>query len=87
MARNQARFDGYMAVDWSSSASRCQGANSVWIAFLGPTGQMQIHNPGTRREAIELIGEILTEANGRGHRLLCGCSTSHSGSLRAPPRC
>ena len=72
MARNPALFDGYMAVDWSSRASRCQGANSVWIAVLDHGGQVQVHNPGTRNDAINCVGGMLTEAKGKGHRFLCG---------------
>ena len=72
MARNPALFDGYMAVDWSSKASRCQGANSVWIAVLGYGGQVQVHNPGTRNDAINCIGGMLNEGKGKGHRFLCG---------------
>ncbi len=72
MARNPALFDGYIAVDWSSKARRCRGPNSVWIAVLGYGGQVQVHNPETRNDAMNCIGGILNEANGKCQRFLCG---------------
>ena len=65
-------FQGYVAVDWSAAAHPGQGANSIWIATLLQGGQAQFANPGTRHEAMEYIQELLVQANGRGHRLLCG---------------
>ena len=72
MVQNRALFNGYIAVDWSASARRGQGKNSVWIAVLGPDGQLQVQNPATRKEAINCIVMILTEAKDKGRRLLCG---------------
>ena len=72
MAQNLALFNGYIAVDWSASARRGQGKNSVWIAVLGPGGQLQVQNHATRNEAINCIDRMLTEATEKGRRLLCG---------------
>ena len=72
MVQNRALFNGYIAVDWSASATPGQGRNSVWIAVLGMDGQLQVQNPATRNEAINCIDRMLTEAKDKGHRLLCG---------------
>ena len=72
MAQNLAMFDGYIAVDWSASASRCHGENSIWIAVLHPGEEVQFRNPGTRIEAIKCIAAMLNDATAGGRRLLCG---------------
>ena len=72
MAQNLALFNGYIAVDWSARATPGHGRNSVWIAVLGPGGQLQLENPRTRNNAINYIDMILTEATEKGRRLLCG---------------
>ena len=72
MALNPVLFDGYIAVDWSSTANPCQGANSIWIAVCGPYGPPEVHNPATRRGAMDLVDGMLTEAAGKGHRFLSG---------------
>ena len=72
MAQNLALFNGYIAVDWSARATPGHGRNSVWIAVLGPGGQLQLENPRTRNDEINYIDMILTEATEKGRRLLCG---------------
>ena len=72
MVQNLALFNGYIAVDWSARATPGHGRNSVWIAVLGPGGQLQLENPRTRNNAINYIDMILTEATEKGRRLLCG---------------
>ena len=72
MAQNLALFNGYIAVDWSARARPVQGINSIWIAALGPDGQLQTQNPATRHEAIKCIDRMLTEATKECRRLLCG---------------
>ena len=72
MAHHLARFNGYIAVDWSARAKRKQGTNSIWIAVLGLDDQLQLENPATRSEAIDYIDAELTEATAEGRRLLCG---------------
>ena len=72
MVQNLALFNGYIAVDWSASATPGQGRNTVWIAVLGPGDQPQCENPRTRNNAINYIDRMLTEATKEGRRLLCG---------------
>ena len=72
MQGNMALFDGYIAVDWSASATPCHGPNSIWIAVVGDPGQVQFMNPHTRQEAMNRVQELLDEATKMGNRLLCG---------------
>ena len=65
-------FDGYVAVDWSSSAAPARGANSIWIAVYDKDGPVELANPDTRQEAMEYINALLDEATAQGGRLLCG---------------
>ena len=65
-------FDGYVAVDWSSSAAPTRGANSIWVAVCDKDGPVELVNPDTRQEAMEYIKELLDEATTQGGRLLCG---------------
>ena len=69
---NTPLFDGYMAVDWSASARRERGANSIWIAVCDADGLVKLDNPGTRQEAMDRIETLLDEANAQGGRLFCG---------------
>ena len=58
---------------WQSSIGhRSIGANSIWIADLGYGGQVQVHNPETRSDAINRIDGMLNETKCEGHRFLCG---------------
>ena len=65
-------FDGYVAIDWSSSAAPTRGANSIWVAVCDKDGPVELANPDTRQEAMEYIKELLDEATRQGGRLLCG---------------
>ena len=65
-------FSGYVAVDWSASAVRVRGPNSIWIAICNAQGAPQLENPDTRQEAMDRIKRILTTATKEGRRLICG---------------
>ena len=65
-------FDGYVAVDWSSSATptRKDAANSIWIAVYDANGMQALKNFTTRQAAMDYIETLLNEATAR--RLLIG---------------
>ena len=65
-------FDGYVAIDWSSSAAPTRGANSIWVAVCDKDGPVELVNPDTRQEAINHVEALLDEATTQGGRLLCG---------------
>ena len=65
-------FDGYVVVDWSSSAAPARGANSIWVGVCDKDGPVELKNPDTRQEAINYIESLLDEATVQGGRLLCG---------------
>lgn len=65
-------FDRYIAVDWSAANRPRIGADSIWIAELGPEGARLSLNPPTRREATELIIERIKAARGAGERVMVG---------------
>ena len=65
-------FHGYVAVDWSARNEPKYNEDSIWIAFRNWNGVIELYNPGTRREAINLIETLLSAATAEGHRLLCG---------------
>lgn len=65
-------FDGYVAVDWSASATPNQGENSIWIAICDNQGAPRLENPRTRQAAMEHINDLLNMATKEGRRLLCG---------------
>ncbi len=65
-------FNGYVAVDWSSKATRARGANSIWIAVCDDRGLVELENPATRREAMDRINTLLKKAKMENRRLLCG---------------
>ena len=65
-------FNGYVAVDWSASAMPVHGPNSIWIAICNAEGPPHVENPGTRQEAMDLIGTLLNTAKKEGRRLICG---------------
>ena len=57
------RFDRYVAVDWSASASPKTGADSVWIAdIVRGDGAVSLQNPATRRQAEAALEQILADA-------------------------
>ena len=65
-------FDGYVAVDWSASNKPEYNENSIWIAIRDLNGAIELCNPGTRREAINLIETLLSVATEEAAVLLCG---------------
>ena len=65
-------FNGYVAVDWSSSVKPVYGKNSIWIAICSAHGAPRLENPGTRQETMDLIGTLLNTANKEGRRLIFG---------------
>jgi len=69
-------FDAYVVVDWSASSTPRQGANSVWICMLevGPDGPAApfIANPPTRREAMEILADRLSDLVARDCVALVG---------------
>lgn len=65
-------FNGYVAVDWSSSTEPVYGENSIWIAICDVHGVPHVENPGTRQEAMDRIGTLLNAATKEGRRLICG---------------
>ena len=65
-------FDGYVAVDWSASATPELGAKSIWIAACGVRGTPELKNPCTRQEAMKYIVMLLEKATEKSRRLLCG---------------
>jgi precorrin-8X/cobalt-precorrin-8 methylmutase len=60
-----ARFDRYVVVDWSASATPKTGADSIWIAdtIADPTDSPTLHNPATRLEAERLLDAIIESAS------------------------
>ena len=58
-------FDNYIAVDWSANSSPKSGADSIWIAWLPKTCNIQLFNPKTRFEALKLLKNLLIETDGR----------------------
>ena len=54
-------FRGYVAVDWSASSEPVDGANSIWIAYCGLNGAIELKTPRTRCGAMRYIyyGSIL----------------------------
>lgn len=53
------RFDRYVVIDWSASASPKTGKDSIWIADLPTDGEPALHNPATRSEARGLLAGVL----------------------------
>jgi hypothetical protein len=58
-------------VDWSAARQKKQGADSIWICRRGVDGESVI-NPPTRREARNLLGEMLAAAVAQSERVLLG---------------
>lgn len=58
-------FDNYIAVDWSANSSPKSGADSIWIAWLPKTSNIQLFNPKTRFEALKLLKSLLIDTDGR----------------------
>ena len=59
-------FDRYVMVDWSANSTPKRGRDSIWIALGRSRGRVRLVNPSTRREAIDLIVDLmLSSANER----------------------
>ena len=58
-------FDNYIAVDWSANSSPKSGTDSIWIAWLSKTRNVQLFNPKTRMEALKLLKSCLKNSDGR----------------------
>ena len=65
-------FNGYVAVDWSSSIKPVYGKDSIWIAICNAHGEPRLENPGTRQEAMDIIGTLLDAAERESRRLIFG---------------
>jgi precorrin-8X/cobalt-precorrin-8 methylmutase len=67
-------FDGYVAVDWSASATptTVDAANNIWIAICNAHGTPELENHTTRERAMDYIETLLGEATKECRRLLCG---------------
>lgn len=64
------RFDRYVAVDWSASATPKTGADSIWIADQARDGEPTLTNPSTRRAAADALAAIVDAAD--SERILVG---------------
>ncbi len=69
-------FERYIAVDWSGNNSPKYGEDSIWIGEAHRRGEahtlLQSVNSGTRKEAIVLLEQRLTDAREHGERVLVG---------------
>jgi hypothetical protein len=69
-------FNAYVIVDWSAAESKAAGKNSIWIGVVKRDVRFRFafesHNPGTRREAETLIGQILDDRAKHRERTLIG---------------
>ena len=68
-----ALFDRFVVVDWSARNSPSTGADSIWIAELGPH-DVELSNPSTRWAAIERLNAVLDRFSDR--RVLLGVDVS-----------
>ena len=66
-------FDRFVVVDWSARNSPSTGADSIWIAELGPH-DVVLSNPSTRWAAIERLNAVLDRFSDR--RVLLGVDVS-----------
>lgn len=69
-------FDAYVMVDWSAAAVPVSGADSVWIHAAerreGALTPLRLANPPTRREAMALLADLLSDFAARGRVTLVG---------------
>ncbi len=63
-------FDRYVMVDWSANSTPRRGRDSIWIASGGSRGRVRLVNPSTRREAIDLIVDLMISS--ANERMLIG---------------
>jgi precorrin-8X/cobalt-precorrin-8 methylmutase len=52
-------FDRYVMVDWSANSTPKTGRDSIWIASGSTRGRVRLVNPPTRREAVELLVDLM----------------------------
>ena len=52
-------FDRYVMIDWSANSTPKTGRDSIWIASGSTRGRVRLVNPSTRREALELLVELV----------------------------
>ncbi|MGE5442902.1 MAG: precorrin-8X methylmutase [Bacteroidota bacterium] len=69
-------FDAYAMVDWSAAAVPATGADSVWIDSAerrnGALTPLRLANPRTRREAVALLADLLSDLVARDCVTLVG---------------
>jgi len=69
-------FDAYVMVDWSAAAVPARGADSIWIAAAERTdaglSTPRLYNPATRREAMALLADLLSDLVARDRPTLAG---------------
>lgn len=51
-------FDRFVVVDWSANSTPKRGRDSIWVAVHDGAGCV-LSNPSTRREAEDLVGELI----------------------------
>lgn len=93
-------FDAYLMVDWSASAARATGADSIWWALIERRGDRltlrRRANPPYRAVATTEIADALAGLSARGRRVLvgfdfpfgypAGFAARHGNGRRATPR-
>ena len=69
-------FDAYVMVDWSAASVPTTGANSIWIACLRTARRRasatQLITRRTRREAMALLADLLSDLIARDRVVLVG---------------
>jgi precorrin-8X/cobalt-precorrin-8 methylmutase len=65
-------FDGYVVVDWSAAAIPRIGPDSIWIAHVAGGALRLLTNPSTRREAEEILRDLLRTEATAGRSVLAG---------------
>ena len=67
--------DDVLIVDWSASATRKKGSDSIWISHVevgSPAVVKALVNPPTRAEALAWLLDCISTAQDSGRRILCG---------------
>lgn len=64
-------FDTIIVIDWSASARKARGKDSIWIGQSGQGASAPV-NPPTRARAMEIVEERLAVAHAEGWRVLIG---------------
>ncbi len=69
-------FDAYLMVDWSAANVPATGADSVWIASAERRDDaltpLRLVNPSTRRAAVALLADLLSDLTARDRVSLVG---------------